>query len=310
MEALAIVINNPRDASLRSLEIDAPQAQDAIIDVDYTGISTGTERLIWSGEMPPFPGMGYPLVPGYEATGTVLEAPDASTLKPGDAVFVPGAKCYGSIHGLFGAASSKIVTPANRLIKLPDALGPEGVLIALAATAHHAMSIGGLPDLIIGHGVLGRLMARLTVALGGKPTVWEQDGNRLDAGGQYAVCRAADDPRQDYQIVIDASGDPDIIDAAAQHMAKGSLFVLAGFYHKKVSFTFPPVFMRQMTLRVAAEWVPEDLKAVVGLLHEHPNLLSGIVTHQSSAEQGPDAYRQALEDPTCLKMVLDWRQIS
>lgn len=310
MEALAIVINNPRDATMRALEIDAPHEDDAIVDVAYTGISTGTERLIWTGEMPPFPGMGYPLVPGYEATGTVVQAPKSSKLKPGDTVFAPGAKCYGEVHGLFGAACSRIVTPAERLIRLPEAIGPDGVLIALAATAHHAMSIGGLPDLIIGHGVLGRLMARLTVALGGKPTVWERDEKRFSADNLYPVCRANDDPRQDYKIVIDASGDADVIDQAVHHMARGSLFVLAGFYHRKVNFTFPPVFMRQMTVRVAAEWVPEDLKAVVGLLAEHPALLSGIVTHMADAANGADAYQQALEDPACLKMVLDWRQLA
>lgn len=310
MEAHAIVINNPRDAILRPLEIDSPTEEDAIVDVTYTGISTGTERLIWTGAMPPFPGMGYPLVPGYEATGTVIQAPKSSKLKPGDTVFAPGAKCYGEVHGLFGAASSRIVTPAERLIRLPEAMGPEGVLIALAATAHHAMSIGGLPDLIIGHGVLGRLMARLTVALGGKPTVWECNEQRFSADNLYPVRRASEDPRQDYQVVIDASGDADVIDQAVRHMAKGSLFVLAGFYHRKVNFTFPPVFMRQMTVRVAAEWVPEDLKAVVGLLAEHPALLTGIVTHMADAAEGADAYQRALEDPACLKMVLDWRQLA
>ncbi len=310
MEALAIVINNPRDAMLRALEIDSPQEDDAIVDVTYTGISTGTERLFWTGEMPPFPGMGYPLVPGYEAIGTVVQTPKSGKLRPGDTVFVPGAKCFGEIHGLFGAASSRIVTPAERLIRLPETMGPDGVLIALAATAHHAMSIGGLPDLIIGHGVLGRLMARLTVALGGKPTVWERDEKRFSVDNLYPVYQASDDPRQDYKVVIDASGDADVIDQAVHHMAKGSLFVLAGFYHRKVNFTFPPVFMRQMTLRVAAEWVPEDLKAVAGLLAEHPALLSGIITHMADAAQGPSAYQQALEDPACLKMVLDWRQLA
>ena len=39
------------------------------------------------------------------------------------------------------------------------------MLLALAATAHHAVA-DHPPELIIGHGVLGRLLARITVALG------------------------------------------------------------------------------------------------------------------------------------------------
>ena len=48
----------------------------------------------WSGEMPPFPGMGYPLVPGYEAAGEVVEAGSLTGFKAGERVFVPGANCF------------------------------------------------------------------------------------------------------------------------------------------------------------------------------------------------------------------------
>ncbi len=53
--------------------------------------------------------------------------------------------------------------------------------MALAATARHAIAGFGtaLPDLIVGHGVLGRLLARLTLAAGGTPpTVWELNPRR------------------------------------------------------------------------------------------------------------------------------------
>jgi bacteriochlorophyllide a dehydrogenase len=42
-----------------------------VVDVEWSGISTGTERLLFTGRMPPSPGMGYPLVPGYESVGRV-----------------------------------------------------------------------------------------------------------------------------------------------------------------------------------------------------------------------------------------------
>ena len=47
-------------------------ADDVVVDIEYSGISTGTERLLWTGRMPAFPGMGYPLVPGYESVGRVV----------------------------------------------------------------------------------------------------------------------------------------------------------------------------------------------------------------------------------------------
>ena len=42
--------------------------------------------------MPSFPGMGYPLVPGYEAIGEVVEAGNGSGLSDGETVLVQGEK--------------------------------------------------------------------------------------------------------------------------------------------------------------------------------------------------------------------------
>ena len=58
-------------------------------------VSTGTEKLLYTGRMPAFPGMGYPLVPGYESVGRVVEAGPHSGLRVGQGVYVPGARCYG-----------------------------------------------------------------------------------------------------------------------------------------------------------------------------------------------------------------------
>ena len=42
------------------------------------------------------------------------------------------------------------------------------------------------PDLIVGHGVLGRLLARLTIAAGcPAPTVWEIDPARMSGADGY-----------------------------------------------------------------------------------------------------------------------------
>ena len=174
----AVIMQGPRDLALDTLALKSPQAGDVVVEISHSGISTGTEKLFWTGEMPPFPGMGYPLVPGYEAMGEVVEATVDTNLKVGDHVFVPGANCYEDAFGLFGGAARHIVTSSDRVTKLDHSMGPEGALLALAATARHAMA--GLqkevPDLIIGHGVLGRLLARLTIAAGAPaPIVWEID---------------------------------------------------------------------------------------------------------------------------------------
>ena len=118
METIAVVLTQPEQVELSRLALTAPTADDVVVDVDWSGVSTGTERLLWSGRMPPFPGMGYPLVPGYESVGRVVEAGAASELRPGQRVFVPGAKCFGEVRGLFGASASRLVVPAKRVVPI------------------------------------------------------------------------------------------------------------------------------------------------------------------------------------------------
>ena len=83
--------------------------------------------------------------------------------------------------------------------------------------------------------------------------------------------------------------------------------VLAGFYADPLSFRFPPAFMREARIRVAAQWQPADLATVTEMVADGRLSLDGLVTHVRAAGDAVAAYRTAFDDPGCLKMVLDWR---
>ncbi|GAC1340601.1 MAG: chlorophyll synthesis pathway protein BchC [Acetobacteraceae bacterium] len=302
MDALAVVLNAPHDLALRLLPLTQAGTDDVVVDIEWSGVSTGTERLLWSGAMPPFPGMGYPLVPGYESVGRIAAGAGA-----GERVFVPGARCFGPVHGLFGAAASRLVVPAVRALPIGDAIGEQGVLLALAATAQHAIGDFPLPDLIVGHGVLGRMLARLAVLRGAAPVVWERDPARRAGAEGYSVLEPAQDERRDYRAIYDASGDAGLLDALVARLAPGGEIVLAGFYSERPSFAFPPAFMREARFRIAAQWQLADLVTVRDLAASGRLGLDGLITHRAPAEQAPSAYRTAFGDPACLKMILDWR---
>ncbi len=307
MYALAVLLERPAHLALRELELTPMGAGDVVVDVAWSGISSGTEKLLWTGKMPEFPGMGYPLVPGYESIGRVVEAGADAQARIGEWVFVPGANCYREALGLFGGAASRLVVPSARALAVPERLGNQGVLCALAATALHAINGGSPPDLIIGHGVLGRLLARLTIALGSPaPTVWETNEVRQSGEAGYRLVHPKADERRDYQSVFDASGDAAIIDSVLPHLAKGGEITLAGFYSDRVNFAFPAAFMKEARLRIAAEWQGEDLAQTLSLVETEKLDLAGLISDTRPADQAADAYPQAFEDPACLKMVLDW----
>ncbi|MGE5154566.1 MAG: alcohol dehydrogenase catalytic domain-containing protein, partial [Bdellovibrio bacteriovorus] len=122
MSTTAVVFEQPGQLRLDRLALSPPGEADLVVDIEWSGISTGTERLLWTGRMPPFPGMGYPLVPGYESVGRVVEAGKDSGIGIGERVFVPGARCFGPVRGLFGGAASRLVVPGSRVVPLADAI--------------------------------------------------------------------------------------------------------------------------------------------------------------------------------------------
>ena len=309
METTAVVLEAPGRLALKTVELCPPGDDDVVVDIHWSGISTGTERLLWSGRMPPFPGMGYPLVPGYESVGRVRYAGPSAQVEPGTSVFVPGARCYRAVNGLFGGAAATLVVPAARVQPIDPAIGEYGVLLALAATAFHATAGADAeqPDLIIGHGVLGRLAARLATLVGSAPVVWELNPERRGGALDYSVIDPDDDPRKDYRCILDVSGDSGLLDTLIGRLGRGGEIILAGFYEEPLSFTFPPAFMREARLRVAAQWQEGDLAMVTELAESGQLLLDDLITHRSPARAADEAYRTAFNDAACLKMVIDWR---
>src|SRR5271156_2378589 len=171
MKSLAVVIEGPQRLGLGTPPPAEPQPSDVVVETRWSGVSAGTEKLLYTGRMPSFPGMGYPLVPGYETVGTVVGAGPQAGLAVGANVFVPGARCFGAVRGLHGGSASRLVALGARVMPISVSLGERGVLLALAATALHAVNVASPagPTLIVGHGALGRLIARVAAARGAEP---------------------------------------------------------------------------------------------------------------------------------------------
>lgn len=311
MKAQAIIFEKPGSLVVDHTELNNPGSDDLVVKSLWSGISTGTERLLWTGEMPTFPGMGYPLVPGYETVGEVVEATGTNKHRIGERVFVPGCSAYKEVRGLFGGSASHLVVNAQKAVRVDESLGDQALLSALAATAHHAIKINpnNLPELIVGNGVLGRLIARITVALGGKaPTIWETNPIRRDQSEGFRVIDPIEDEGSQYQSIIDVSGSSNILDALIKHLTPRGEITLAGFYSKRVDFAFPSAFIKEACIRIAAEWKPADLEAINRLTGEGVLSFENLITHSAALNKAASAYETAFNNPECLKMVLNWEE--
>lgn len=311
MKAQAIIFERPGSLVVDQAELNKPEDQDLVVKSLWSGISTGTERLLWNGEMPAFPGMGYPLVPGYETVGEVVEASSLNRHRIGERVFVPGCSAYKDVRGLFGGSASALVVNSEKAIRVDETVGSQALLSALAATAHHAIAINpnNLPELVVGNGVMGRLIARITVALGGQaPTIWETNPVRRQDCEGFRVIDPSEDEGALYSSIIDVSGASDILDILIRHLSFAGEITLAGFYSKRVDFSFPTAFMKEASIRIAAEWKQDDMTAVHYLLNEGRLSFENLITHSAHTDAAAEAYETAFNNPECLKMVLNWEE--
>ena len=78
--------------------------------------------------------------------------------------------------------------------------------------------------------------------------MWERNATRAQGAQGYLVTDAQQDTRRDYRSILDASGDPSLLDTLVMRLAKGGEIVLAGFYSEPLRFTFAPAFMREIRL--------------------------------------------------------------
>jgi 3-hydroxyethyl bacteriochlorophyllide a dehydrogenase len=206
---------------------------------------------------------------------------------------------------LFGASASRIVVPEARALAIDEGLGARGALLALAATAWHASAGHQQPDLIVGHGVVGRLLARIAVLHGASPVVWETFGPRRAGAEDYTVVDPAEDSAGRYKTIYDASGNAAVLDTLISRLLPGGEICLAGFYDR-IGFAFAPAFMREARLRIAAQWQPSDLLAVQARVEAGALSLDNLISHHAAAVDAGRAYQTAFENADCLKLILDW----
>ena len=140
MDTLAVVLNAPERLQAQHARADRAGHDDVVVDIEWSGISTGTERLLWSGRMPPLPRHGLSAGPRLRVGRPRRRRRAGSGRRVGERVFVPGARCFGQVRGLFGGAAARLVVPGARVVPIGERLGEHGILLALAATAYHAIA--------------------------------------------------------------------------------------------------------------------------------------------------------------------------
>jgi 3-hydroxyethyl bacteriochlorophyllide a dehydrogenase len=298
------------EASLREAAPD-----DVVVDTKFSSISAGTERLIFAGKLPGFPMLRFPLVPGYEAVGTVVRVgPEVEGIDVGDAVFVGGSMCYTDVAGVFGGNAARLVKKASQVVPLRGFALARAPLLALAATSLHGVErlgdVAGRRIAVLGMGAIGQFAARFLAVRGAHVVCADVNAARLaDAPDGCARLDAAttplDEAYHDLDAIVEATGRSEEIARCARALRPGGTIVLLSYYDE-LRTPFADLFVKEVSLLVAREWQHADLLAARDALAAGTVSVGRLADHVVPVAEYAAAYRTAFEDPSVPKVILQW----
>ncbi|MEM1399457.1 MAG: dehydrogenase [Pseudomonadota bacterium] len=318
--ARALWIEGPGSCAVREETLNPPVRDEVVVKTLFSGISRGTERVIFSGSVPeserasmraPFqegdlPG---PLKYGYCNVGRV-EAGERSLV--GQTVFC-----------LF-PHQSRYVVPRQALVPVPPGVPPERALLtanmetAVNAVWDSGMSVG-MRVVVVGAGAVGLLVAHLAALTPGvEVAIIEKNRNR------WPTCQAlgltcVERPEFTPDIVFEASASADGLQQALNIAGMETRIVelswfgdkdltinLGGAFHsKRLSIIASQV--GQIAPRQRARWTHRQrLRLAISLLAD-PRLDTLISATTSFATLAKDYERILLHSPDTLCHAVDYR---
>ncbi len=228
----AVVFGAPGSLALREAPDPTPGPKDVVIEVAAVGIC-GTDTHVFDGE---FEGTVFPLIPGHEASGTVVEiGSDVTTVAVGAHVVVNPSTTCGECefclngksnlcrnwNGLGvvasdGASAQFIKAPVANVFTLKESTDLyNAALIEPLACAIRGYDIlprrMGEHYLVYGSGTMGLLMAQLAPRAGAASvTIVDTNPNRLQVarkvGVEHIHGSADEADRHKWDVIIDCTG--------------------------------------------------------------------------------------------------------
>ena len=336
LNARSLWFEAPRRVGFRDTPVAGPGKGEIQVRALYSGISQGTELLVYRGQVAPdLPldlglttmegSFRFPIKYGYASVGEVLEVGTAVTaLRPGERVFVhyPHQSAY--------------VVHAARAIPLPTDLPPMyGVFLASLETAFNIVLDSrlhlGETVAIFGQGVVGLLLTQLLRKAGAELVIAIDRFERRRALAQQLGAHLVFPPTEDIaqqiractdgrgaDVVIEASGAPEALTPAIRAVADQATVVVVSWYGSKpVMLSLGEEFHRgRLTLKssqvsrldpsLAPRWTLE--RRLQTVLHWLPVLpLDRLISHRYPFAEASRAYAQADQHPEeVVQVVFDY----
>ncbi len=320
MKSQAVVFSSPGNIELREVSLRPLSNDDVLIETHWSSISAGTEKMLLDGHLPSMHMTSYPVIPGYETVGKIIESgSDVPSSYLNKYVYVSGSLGYTDVNAAFGGSSQYIVSPLHKVTLLDELSEPMvGIALPLGATAIHAVELAEVNDkkiIVIGQGAVGLLVCEFAKAFGAHTIVaTDLHESRLSKStadlkidiSKTDLCEVL--ANMEYDVLIDCSGSMKAIEHALKFLKMHGSVVFGGFY-ERVNLAYEQIFMKELKLICAKQWAMGDLDRVRDFMAKELINFKNIFTHHASAWNNTSShYETAFSDPSCLKMILSWEK--
>lgn len=298
----------------------------------------GTDYHILEGK---HPFLAYPRIMGHELAVEVIETVEGSGFAQGDIAvvnpYLSCGECVACRRGKPNCCTRIEVLGVHRdggmtgLLSLPagNLIGAQGLSLDacaavefLAIGAHAVRRSGaGLGDraLVVGAGPIGLGTAVFAARAGASLTLMDRDPERLAASaailGQVdtVVADAGSAARieeltggEGFDVVFDATGNLQSIQAGFHAVAHGGSYVLVSVVKGEISFTDADFHRREMSLLGSRNALGEDFATVIDAIKAGAVPIEALITHRTTlADAVADLPRWAVHKQGLIKAVIE-----
>lgn len=295
--AHAVVVHGPGNARLETVPVPELTPSAVLIEVSHVAICA-TDIEVANGTLGYFAAglAAFPIVPGHEFSGRVVAiGKNVRNLAEGDAVVVEPIQGCGvcpacssgnaiacadraevGVMRRDGAYAHYVVSLARYVHKLPPdfdlrrAALAEPLAVVLKGLRRIAASLTGPKPhhcVVLGVGPLGHLVAKVLAHRGHHVCVIDRNPKRLDlfAGTGIDIRRDIGD-LSTFDVVVEVTGNPDVLDSALHATRTGAAFLLLGLPYGKKGFSFEAIAAYDKTVIGSVGSAKQDFEAAIELL--------------------------------------------
>jgi len=314
-EAKAIVLPKASKLKLQNAPYDAGDPGDVLIKTIASTITPGLDRLLLTNKPVSHKVLDYPLIPGSESIGQVIEAgPEAGGLKPGDFVYVfkgdrwTGAECYYGCHAELIPTSSENVLPLGRPPIHRDLL--TGLLAYVISAIEKVRLDPSTRVLILGLGSVGLMISEYlhhkgcrhvdaVETFGIRGQLSHAENIALDIGDFTAAFNDR------YDLVIETTGRILMIEKAIRLMKAQARVLLMGNY-EVMAYDYRLIQHKEPVIVSSCITPSSHIRSASTLLDSEALDTEKFFTNVFPVSQYELAYRIALDSKEAIKTVISW----